>query len=192
MTTQVAHLFSGYYYYVHDFWEVEGDPRIGDKFFFRGGPWIVWSLIAFYVYFVKRLGPQLMKSRRPLVLREVMLAYNVTMIAVNAWFFYEIVFNFNCGFEMNIFNFARADKTDTRPQTMRIVQLAYYFFLTKLIDLMETVFFVVRKKSVQISNLHVYHHAAVPVLVHLAIKVSPVGGPATLFPLLNTFVHIGK
>ncbi len=182
---------TGINYYLHDFWEIEGDPRISDSLLFRGGPWTTWAIIAFYIYFVKNLGPKLMKSRKPFGLRKIMLTYNILMICVNSWFFYEIVFNFNFGLEMNIFNFDKPDKTDIRPKTMRIITLAYWFFISKLVDLIETVFFVLRKKHNQVSSLHVYHHSAVPLMAHLAIKVSPVGGPATLFPLLNTLVHIG-
>ena len=179
-------------YYFHDFWEIEGDPRIADKLFFQGGPWITWSLIAFYVYFVKELGPKLMKSVEAYSLREIMFCYNFAMILVNAWFFYQIVVVFNFGLDLNLFNFERPDKFDRSEKTTRVIWLAYLFFLSKLVDLIETVFFVLRKKHNQISNLHVYHHSVVPIMTHLAIKVCPVGGPATMFPLLNTLVHIGK
>ena len=179
-------------YYFYDFWEIEGDPRIANHPFFRGGPWTTWSLIAFYVYFVKSLGPKLMKNVEPFALRRIMLIYNFTMILVNAFFFYQIIYVFNFGRDLNLFNFERVDKHDTSPKTMRIIRLAYLFFISKLVDLIETVFFVLRKKHNQISNLHVYHHSVVPLMSHLAIKVSPIGGPGTMFPLLNTLVHIGQ
>ena len=67
LLTEILH-YADIKYYFHDFWEIEGDPRIGNRLFFRGGPWTVWSIIAFYVYFVKKLGPQLMKNRNALSL----------------------------------------------------------------------------------------------------------------------------
>ena len=179
-------------YYFHDFWEIEGDPRIAEMPFFRGGPWTTWSLIAFYVYFVKDLGPKLMKSVEPFSLRKIMFCYNFVMVLVNAWFFYQIVFVFNFGLELNLFNFERVKRYDRNPKEMRIIWLAYLFFISKLVDLIETIFFVLRKKHNQISNLHVYHHSVVPIMTHLAIKVTPTGGPATMFPLLNCLVHIGE
>lgn len=191
LLTEILH-YADIKYYFHDFWEIEGDPRIGNRLFFRGGPWTVWSIIAFYVYFVKKLGPQLMKNRNALSLRKIMLIYNIVMIVVNSYFFYQIVFNFKFGLDMDILSFNRPDKNDVSPKNMQIIQLAHWFFISKLVDLIETIFFVLRKKHNQISSLHVYHHAAVPILVHLAVKVAPVGGPATLFPLLNTLVHISK
>ncbi|XP_054156844.1 elongation of very long chain fatty acids protein 7-like [Oppia nitens] len=177
-------------YIFYDFWELEGDPRIGDRLFFQGGPWTTWSLIAGYIYFVKWLGPGLMKDREPYQLRTPMIVYNFTMILVNAWFFYQIFWVFRFGLDLNLATFVRPDPRDTGPLAMSAVQLGYLFFLSKLVDLIETVFFVLRKKHNQISNLHVYHHSAVPFLVHLSLKVCPVGGPGTLFPLLNTIVHM--
>ena len=179
-------------YYFHDFWEMEGDPRIADMPFFRGGPWTTWCLIAFYVYFVKDLGPKIMKTVEPFGLRKIMFCYNFVMVLVNAWFFYQIVFVFNFGLDLNLFNFERVKSYDRNAKDMRIIWLAHLFFISKLVDLIETIFFVLRKKHNQVSNLHVYHHSVVPIMTHLVVKVSPIGGPATMFPLLNCFVHIGQ
>lgn len=37
----------------------------------------------------------------------------------------------------------------------------YEYYLLKILDLADTVFFVLRKKDSQLSFLHVYHHVAV-------------------------------
>lgn len=36
----------------------------------------------------------------------------------------------------------------------------YFYYILKILDLVDTVFFVLRKKTTQISFLHVYHHGA--------------------------------
>ena len=179
-------------YVLFDFWELEGDPRISTYPFFTGGPWFTWSLIAFYAYFVKYLGPSLMKNREPFVLKYPILLYNIGMIFLNAFFFYEIVVRYRFGIDMNMWNFKKLDSNDTSPQAMRVVWLSVLFLVSKYLDLIETVFFVLRKKQNQISNLHVYHHSAVPLLVHAFAKISAAGGPGTMFPFLNCFIHIGK
>lgn len=46
----------------------------------------------------------------------------------------------------------------TEPK-MKLVYITYMYFLLKLIDLLDTVFFVLRKKTNQITFLHKYHHA---------------------------------
>ncbi|KAI2798187.1 hypothetical protein BLOT_013305 [Blomia tropicalis] len=177
-------------YFLFDFWEAEGDPRIADYPLFRGGPWTAWSIIAFYVYFVTKLGPALMKNREPMTLKSLILGYNLFMIAVNSYFFYEIVISHRFGIDMNMFNFERSKTPDYSPKAMHIVKLSYLFLLSKYLDLIETVFFVLRKKHNQVSSLHVYHHSAVPILVHMFAKISSSGGPGAMFPFLNTFIHI--
>lgn len=37
----------------------------------------------------------------------------------------------------------------------------YYFYCLKLLDLCDTIFFVLRKNTRQVSFLHLYHHVAV-------------------------------
>lgn len=50
-------------------------------------------------------------------------------------------------------------------------------------------FFVLRKKTSQVSTLHVIHHGCMPMSVWFGVKFTP-GGHSTFFGLLNTFVHI--
>ena len=47
---------------------------------------------------------------------------------------------------------------------------------------------MLRKKSQQISFLHVFHHFAVPLSLWFAIKVAP-GGHGIFFATVNSFVH---
>ena len=35
---------------------------------------------------------------------------------------------------------------------------AWWYFISKVVDLLDTVFFVLRKKQNQVTFLHVYHH----------------------------------
>ncbi|KAH7637083.1 hypothetical protein HUG17_7289 [Dermatophagoides farinae] len=176
-------------YYMFDFWEQESDPRISNYPMMKGGPWMAWSIVAAYVYFVKSLGPRLMKNRESMNLQSLIVAYNLSMIIINAYFFYQIMVPYHLGIDINIWNFERNEHLDYTPRTMHVCFLSYLYLLSKYMDLIETIFFILRKKFNQISSLHVYHHAIVPILVHMFIKVSPAGGPGAMFPLLNTFIH---
>lgn len=65
----------------------------------------------------------------------------------------------------------------------------YLTFLLKIVELSETVFFVLRRKHGQISKLHVYHHASTALLSWVMVKY--VGGGMILFSVvLNSCVHI--
>lgn len=54
----------------------------------------------------------------------------------------------------------------------------YIYFLAKISELLDTVFFVLRKKDRQISFLHMYHHTVMPMISWGATKYYP-GGHGT-------------
>ncbi len=175
-------------YYLNDYWEEEADPRTKHLPLMRGGPWTLFSIIFAYLYFIKKLGPELMKTREPFQLKKLLIFYNGLNVLMNGWFFIECLYCLNYGLE--IFNFKFPNKTDLSYRTLRCCTIGYIYFLSKLIDLFDTVFFVLRKKYNQITTLHVYHHSIVPILAWLAIKLLPTAGPPGLFPLLNSLVHV--
>lgn len=65
----------------------------------------------------------------------------------------------------------------------------YIYFLAKLTELLDTVFFVLRKKDSQISFLHLYHHTVMPLISWGCTKYFP-GGHGTFIGVVNSFVHI--
>lgn len=71
----------------------------------------------------------------------------------------------------------------------QMANAVYYYFLSKLIELLDTVFFVLRKKQRQISFLHVYHHGMMPICAWIGVRYVA-GGHATLLGWINAFVHI--
>ena len=42
---------------------------------------------------------------------------------------------------------------------LQIAAALWWYYFSKLIEFLDTIFFVLRKKNNQISFLHVYHHA---------------------------------
>lgn len=65
----------------------------------------------------------------------------------------------------------------------------HFYFMCKLIELLDTVFFVLRKKNRQISSLHVYHHALMPICGWIGCRFLP-NGHGTLLGVINSFIHI--
>lgn len=61
--------------------------------------------------------------------------------------------------------------------------------MIKLIDLMDTVFFVMRRKQNQITFLHVYHHMSVVVLALLYTRYT-FSEHVPILVFLNSFVHV--
>ena len=122
-----------------------------------------------------------MKTRPAYTLSTVMKVYNLTNIVLNLCLFviglkatnYGIKC-FQCGSDIDRFD--------------QLTMVFGYYYL-KIFDLLDTVFFVMRKKDRQVTRLHVVHHAVMPCLVWTAIKFYPY--PAAMMTLvLNSFVHV--
>lgn len=71
----------------------------------------------------------------------------------------------------------------------QVARGVYIYFLAKMSELLDTVFFVIRKKERQITFLHLYHHTVMPMISWGATKYYP-GGHGTLIGVMNSFVHI--
>lgn len=41
--------------------------------------------------------------------------------------------------------------------------MGYTYYVSKFLDLFDTVFFVLRKKTRNVSGLHVFHHSVMPI-----------------------------
>ncbi|KAK7871572.1 hypothetical protein R5R35_010369 [Gryllus longicercus] len=50
------------------------------------------------------------------------------------------------------------------------------YFINKVFDLFDTIFFVLRKKFNQVTFLHVYHHVAMCLVVWAHFKFNHLGG----------------
>uniref|UniRef100_A0A1B0FAS3 Elongation of very long chain fatty acids protein n=1 Tax=Glossina morsitans morsitans TaxID=37546 RepID=A0A1B0FAS3_GLOMM len=127
-----------------------------------------------------------MKNRPAYQLKTVLFLYNVAQIIsciyiiIKAWKFSQWnPLNFrNCNL---IYHTAeRASEFNDVTSTARIV---------KNFELVETVFFVLRKKQNQVTALHLFHHIAVITLGYYCLHFLSV--EAILFPMsMNCFVHI--
>ncbi|KAL1117645.1 hypothetical protein AAG570_003960 [Ranatra chinensis] len=142
--------------------------------------------IAFYLYFVISLGPRLMKKREPFILTGVMMVYNLAQIFFNGIFVVESLrllwlpgkFNFMC----------QTVDYSNDPLALKTAAYVWLFFITRLLDLLDTVFMVLRKKHNQVSFLHIYHHTGMALGSWIGVKYLPGGHPLFL-GVVNAFVH---
>jgi len=186
--------YFGHEYFYHDFWEENSDPRTKDFPIVYGGPWTLLSIIAFYLLFVQYLGPAIMKNRKGFELRGPIFLYNLIMIAINGWIFVKAFILLRYGYDTwgcQPNDPGVGNPEATTPKAWELVIVAYVFFLTKIIELLDTVFFVLRKKYNQVSRLHVIHHSSVPVVCWIAAKVFSTYASTSvgLFPLINSGIH---
>ncbi|XP_017300419.2 elongation of very long chain fatty acids protein AAEL008004-like [Diaphorina citri] len=72
---------------------------------------------------------------------------------------------------------------------MMFCEASYLYYISKIIDLLDTIFFVLRKKNSHITFLHVYHHAMM-VLTTWAFLRYFKGEQGIFIGLLNSLVHV--
>ncbi|XP_049305022.1 elongation of very long chain fatty acids protein AAEL008004 isoform X2 [Bactrocera dorsalis] len=190
-----------------------GDSRTKD-WPMMSSPFPTLAVCLTYVYLVKVLGPRLMENRKPFQLQNTLIIYNAAQVIFSAWLFYECLmggwwghYSFRCqpvdysddpttkriafsGWLTGHYNF-RCQPVDysNNPRTLRMVHACWWYYFSKFTEFMDTIFFVLRKKTSQVTTLHVIHHGCMPMSVWFGVKFTP-GGHSTFFGLLNTFVHI--
>lgn len=82
---------------------------------------------------------------------------------------------------------AEADRHSAK--SIATLDIMYTTFLMKIVELVETVFFVLRHKGGQITALHVYHHVSTVLLSWSMVKYEA-GGMIMFTIWLNMCVHM--
>lgn len=54
-----------------------------------------------------------------------------------------------------------------------MLNLCYVYYISKLTEFADTIFFVLRKKKTQITLLHLYHHSLTPLEAWILVKFIP-------------------
>lgn len=54
--------------------------------------------------------------------------------------------------------------------TFQMARAVWLYYMAKVIELLDTVFFVLRKKNSQVSFLHLYHHTLMPMCAFVGVK----------------------
>jgi len=59
------------------------------------------------------------------------------------------------------------------PAGLEQANVAYMYYIIKVTDLLDTIFFILRKKNNQATFLHVYHHFMTAFVTFLVVKLVP-------------------
>ncbi|XP_075235915.1 very long chain fatty acid elongase 7-like [Lycorma delicatula] len=167
--------------------ETSADPLV-DSWFLMGSPWPVFGLVGFYLYFVLILGPKQMENRKPFDLTKVMILYNLYQVVFSSWLCVKL-FRSDKAFDYLSKHYCHPLKGADNPINDELSEAAWYYFFSKMVELLDTIFFVLRKKQSQVTFLHVYHHANLAVSTWAYLKYVK-GEQGVLIGFLNSVVHI--
>lgn len=142
--------FDHFKYYLGAYWDEVGDPRSRDYPLMR--TFTPFALIlAAYLLLVFLIVPLVMVRRPAYRLQSLLIAYNLLLSAGNAYFLYRFLYLHRWG--ADVFDFKAPSFEDGSTLAREQINLQYYYTLSKLVDLLETVFFVLRRKESQVKHL---------------------------------------
>ncbi|XP_072940388.1 very long chain fatty acid elongase 7-like [Epargyreus clarus] len=162
------------------------DTRTRD-WFLVAKPYQGLILLGIYLMFVFKWGPRWMKNRPAFKMDTAIIIYNAIQMALCTILFVNSLRFWGWGGSFKWI--CEPVDSSNSPDAIVVAKLVYFYFITKVIDLIDTVFFVLRKKFNQASFLHVYHHTGMVLLTWGAITYYP-GGHGTFIGVVNSFVHI--
>ncbi|MGH0148835.1 UNVERIFIED_CONTAM: hypothetical protein FKN15_013795 [Acipenser sinensis] len=126
-----------------------------------------------------------MKNKEPFSCRRVLVVYNIGLTLLSFYMFYELV----TGAWEGGYNFFCQDTHSGGEADMKIVRVLWWYYFSKLIEFMDTFFFILRKNNHQITFLHVYHHATMPNIWWFVMNWVPCGH-SYFGANLNSFIHV--
>ncbi|XP_075971076.1 very long chain fatty acid elongase 7-like [Anticarsia gemmatalis] len=140
------------------------------------------TVLGFYLILVMKILPGLMRYREPFKLNKIMLVYNAFQVAFSVY----VVLNY-----LNyIYNYRIITTRCPRGRDMQeVINDIYPYFIAKHLDLLDTVFFVLRKKDNQVTFLHLYHHTTMVTWTWLHLMYHPTDN-FVVVGMLNSFVHV--
>lgn len=137
-------------------------------------------IAVLYLLLILKILPSYMKHRKPYELKTTTRVYNIVQVFLNGYVSYT-------GFKL-IKNGELSLHCDvTQHETVSF--LLWLGMILKILDLLDTIMFSLKKKYNQISFLHVYHHTITLIIWWSVVKCMAVG--MSLVPgIINCFVHV--
>nr|QXU64635.1 fatty acid elongase 24 [Blattella germanica] len=176
----MAGLLDWYNYVVYDLAD-----RRSDEHWLMNSPIPMLCIAISYLLFVNVVGPRFMKNRPAFKLDTIIQGYNLLQIALCTY----LLISIHKIRKYNVIFFCEAPNYSTTEEGLETSRLSWFYFMLKLVDLSDTVFFILRKKFSQVTFLHVYHHAMMFVFVWGIVRYVP-GGHGSIVGYINSYVHI--
>ncbi|CAF1104585.1 unnamed protein product [Brachionus calyciflorus] len=170
--------------YYYDNALTKTDPRTVSLPLVWNDPKPVLYLVGAYlmmVIFGKRIMSYLPEIKVP---AWILFTYNFGLVLLSAYMFEEIIvgviqadYNLGCG-EIN-----------NKPEESRVTNALWWYFFSKAIEFLDTFWMIIRKRFIQVTFLHVFHHSTMLLIWWVVISWIP-AGQAYFGASLNCVVHV--
>ncbi|CAH1395776.1 unnamed protein product [Nezara viridula] len=147
----------------------------------------IWPSVALtsgYLYFVILGGPKLMEGRKPYNLKSPMLVYNLLQVVFSSWIVIKGIKETYGSF----FTGACVPSLLDSKTAYEVETLNWFYMMSKYVEFLDTIFFILRGKWNQVTFLHVYHHANMAIFTWVFVKYIS-GIQIFMIALCNSFVH---
>lgn len=132
-------------------------------------------------------GTRYMKDREPFEnLRPYIFTYNLYQCVLNIWCVGAVIHEV---YTNPMFTGIWGNLPEETPRAFRISFLVWVHYNNKYVELLDTLFMILRKKNRQISFLHCYHHILLIWAWFLVCKVDA-SGDSYFGATVNSFIHI--
>ncbi|CAK1553464.1 unnamed protein product [Leptosia nina] len=139
-------------------------------------------VLVLYLAIILKILPNFMKYRQPYQLNRLLLWYNGIQVLSSA---YIVLL-----YAKYIFRYGIITKRCPQGEDLEtVIADILPYFIAKHIDLLDTVFFILRKKQNQVTFLHVYHHSAMVTWTWFHYLYHPCDH-FVVVGLINSFVHV--
>lgn len=154
--------------------------------FMLKSPLPVVSLTISYILFVCIIGPFLMRNREPFQLKTLIRFYNLFMVFTAGILFYKL---YNAIESLSTLLDCSKIFTFSDESTTKIYQMSNLIIIIRISEYLDTIFFTLRKKQNQVTFLHVFHHAFVPMYAFWILKTGPLRFNVFII-VINSLIHI--
>ncbi|XP_076829981.1 very long chain fatty acid elongase 5 [Brachyhypopomus gauderio] len=166
-----------------DSWMGPRDPRVkGWLLLDNYPPTLAFSITYLFIVWV---GPKYMKSRKAVSCGRILVVYNLALTLLSLYMFHQLVTSAWQGG----YNFFCQDTHSAGESDDKIIHVLWWYYFSKLIEFMDTFFFILRKNNHQITFLHVYHHATMLNIWWFVMNWVPCGH-SYFGATFNSFIHV--
>ncbi|XP_061692320.1 elongation of very long chain fatty acids protein 5 [Syngnathoides biaculeatus] len=130
-------------------------------------------------------GPKYMRHRQAYSCKGLLVLYNVGLTLLSLSMFYQLV----SPLRDSSYDFYCQDSQNAPEMDNKVMNALWWYYFSKLIEFMDTFFFILRKNNHQITFLHVYHHISMFNIWWFVMNWLP-SGHSYFGPCLNSFVHV--